>query len=223
MKNHRRFLPLASLLTVALGLTACMADDESFEDWESESDAGADLPDFSEFEDDWEDEGPLPEDEHSDEVDVVEDDQLRVYRPRFQMPFPCGQRWAGQTRTNHSPRLSIDFNRSRDFGDAVVASAAGRVSRVGNTGNTSYGRWIEIRHRNGFTTRYAHLKGQRVSVGQRVRKGQRIGAVGNSGGSTGPHLHYEQRHNGSAIRVRFNGKRVAYFGTRYYRSRNRCG
>lgn len=143
--------------------------------------------------------------------------------PRFQLPFPCGQVWAGQTRTNHSPVNSVDFNRANDEGDSVLAAATGTVTRVGNEGNTSYGRWIELDHGGGYRTRYAHLSAQSVSVGQRVTAGQRIGAVGNTGGSTGAHLHYEVRHNGVAVRPFFNGSPALFFGTRNYTSQNGCG
>ncbi|HCN29747.1 MAG TPA: hypothetical protein DIT64_13580, partial [Verrucomicrobiales bacterium] len=111
----------------------------------------------------------------------------------FQLPFPCGQVWMGETRTGHSPQLAVDFNRTNDIGDTVVASAGGTVTRVGNEGNDSYGRWIEIDHGGGYRTRYAHLSKQSVSVGQNVAQGQKIGELGNTGGSSGPHLHYEQR------------------------------
>jgi hypothetical protein len=141
----------------------------------------------------------------------------------FQLPFPCGQVWAGQTRTAHSPTNSVDFNRSNDDGDTVVAAAAGTISRVANEGNTSYGRWVEISHGSGFTTRYAHLSVQSVRVGQAVSRGQKIGQVGTTGGSTGPHLHYEQRLNGAAVRASFNGAGALYFGTKNYTSQNTCG
>jgi hypothetical protein len=143
--------------------------------------------------------------------------------PRFQLPFGCGQVWSGQTRTNHSPVNSVDFNRADDLGDRVVAAAAGTVSRVANEGATSYGRWIELDHGGGYRTRYAHLSAQSVSVGQRVSAGQSIGAVGNTGGSSGPHLHYEVRLNGVAIRPTFNGVPSLFFGTRNYTSQNGCG
>lgn len=142
--------------------------------------------------------------------------------PAFQLPFPCGQAWQGQTRSDHSPANAVDFNRTDDTGDPVVASAAGTVSRVANEGDTSYGRWIEINHGSGWTSRYAHLSVQRVSVGQAVTRGQRIGDVGNTGGSTGPHLHYEQRSGGTAVRITFNGSQILYWGTRTYTSNN-CG
>jgi len=166
------------------------------------------------------DEGPTLAEESSDAnlpTDVIE-----ATTP-FQLPFPCGQVWAGQTRTNHSPTNSVDFNRLNDSGDTVVAAKAGRVSRVANAGNVSYGRWIEINHGNGYTTRYAHLSRQVVSVGQSVAQGQKIGEVGSTGGSTGPHLHYEVRLNGVAIRASFDGRGALYFGTRNYTSQNRCG
>jgi hypothetical protein len=171
---------------------------------------------------DWYDEGPTDEDAASD-AELGVEDTLFAVAPRFQVPFPCNQVWSGQTRTNHSPQNSVDFNRADDLGDTVSASAAGRVSRVDNEGNQSYGRWVEINHGNGFTTRYAHLATQSVSVGQQVRQGQKIGTVGSTGGSTGPHLHYEQRQNGVAIRARFNGAGALYFGSRSYTSRNACG
>ncbi len=144
-------------------------------------------------------------------------------KPAFQLPFPCGQAWSGQTRSNHSPQLSIDFNRTDDLGDAVVASAPGRVSTVRDLGGTSYGKYVVVDHGGGWTTYYAHLQSFGVSVGQQVSGGTRIGALGTSGGSTGPHLHFEQRLNGSDQRVVFNGSTALYYGTSSYTSRNRCG
>lgn len=143
--------------------------------------------------------------------------------PSFQMPFPCGQTWDGSTRSSHSPNRSVDFNRPNDIGDTVVASASGTVSRVANEGSTSYGRWVEVNHGGGYTTRYAHLSTQSVSAGQAVKAGQKLGTVGSTGGSTGPHLHFEQRLNGADQRVVFNGATALYYGTKSYTSRNRCG
>ncbi|MEV4538655.1 peptidoglycan DD-metalloendopeptidase family protein [Asanoa sp. NPDC049518] len=142
--------------------------------------------------------------------------------PTFKVPFPCGQAWSGQTRTNHSPANAIDFNRTNDDGDPVVASAAGTVDVVTNLGDTSYGRYVRINHGGGYTTYYAHLSAFNVSVGQSVGYGSVIGYVGTSGGSTGPHLHYEQRLNGSAVQVRFNGTLALYWGTKTYTSDNAC-
>ncbi|HEY0737478.1 MAG TPA: M23 family metallopeptidase [Herpetosiphonaceae bacterium] len=131
--------------------------------------------------------------------------------PLFRMPFRCGQTWIASTRSNHSPQLAVDFNRDNDFGDAVVASAGGRVTTVRNLGDTSYGRYIIIDHGNGWTTLYAHLSEFMVTQGQSVSMGTRIGSVGNSGGSSGPHLHYEQRLNGADQRVVLGGNPVTYY------------
>lgn len=212
---------LSTVLTMTsfaglLHLGACVSDDDLIEDdaqFEDLDPAGT-MGD----EELW-DEGPTPDEASSD----IHIQTLAAFASSsFQLPFPCGQVWAGQTRTNHSPTNSIDFNRTDDDGDTVVASASGTVTRVANEGNVSYGRWIEISHGSGFTSRYAHLSVQAVSVGQAVRIGQRIGAVGSTGGSTGPHLHYEQRLDGTAVRVRFNGTVALYFGTRNYTSQNSC-
>ncbi len=83
----------------------------------------------------------------------------------------------------------IDFKAA--YGSPVLATAPGTVVRAGWTG--SYGKLVEIRHANGLVTRYAHLSRIRVRAGQRVRAGERVGRLGNTGRSTGPHLHYEVR------------------------------
>lgn len=143
--------------------------------------------------------------------------------PAFQLPFPCGQTWSGQTRSGHSPADAVDFNRTNDVDDPVVASAAGTVSVVRNLGNRSYGRYVVVSHGGGWTTYYAHLNSASVRVGDRVGAGARLGTVGSTGGSTGPHLHFEQRLNSSVRRVVFNGSQALYWGTRSYTSRNACG
>lgn len=169
----------------------------------------------------WTDDGPPPGEEAiGEETDSAT--SAVGDAPNFQLPFPCGQVWAGQTRTNHSPVNSVDFNRTNDIGDTVVAAFAGKITRVGNEGNTSYGRWIEIDHGNGYRSRYAHLDTQVVKVGQSVSMGEKIGTVGNTGGSTGAHLHFEVRRDGIAIRPFFNGSKALFFGTKDYTSKNSC-
>lgn len=159
----------------------------------------------------------------ADEEEVDVEEAGAGARPVLRIPFPCGQTWVADTRSNHSPVWAVDFNRTNDFGDTVVASAAGTVTRVANEGNSSYGRWIEIGHANGWRTRYAHLSVQSVNVGQKVKMGQKIGEVGSTGGSSGPHLHYEQLLDGSPQKVRFGvGTFVKYFETRSYTSHNGC-
>ncbi len=77
----------------------------------------------------------------------------------------------------------------------MTAAAAGVVTSVVNLGSRSYGRYVVVDHGNGWTTLYAHLLSQWVTTGQSVDQGQLIGQVGSTGGSTGPHLHFEERMN----------------------------
>ncbi|NTW45521.1 MAG: peptidoglycan DD-metalloendopeptidase family protein [Candidatus Moranbacteria bacterium] len=82
----------------------------------------------------------------------------------------------------------IDF--SVDSGTTVMAAAAGKIVGTGNAGKYAYGKWIAIDHGNGLITLYGHLSSHGVSKGQKVTKGQKIGLSGNTGYSTGPHLHF---------------------------------
>ncbi len=124
----------------------------------------------------------------------------------YTMPFTCGQVWTGSSRSTHSPSpLSIDWNRDGDLGKKVLAPAPGVVTRVQNLGTRSYGLYAIVDHGNGETSLYAHLSAEYVSVGQRLDTGDLVGAVGSSGGSTGPHLHFEERRNGTDVQPWFDG------------------
>lgn len=85
------------------------------------------------------------------------------------------------------------YHQGQDFAGplntAIVSTAPGIVSFVGV--RSGYGNTVEIDHGRGFKTRYAHLNSTAVTVGQQVAVGQRIGAMGTTGRSTGVHLHYE--------------------------------
>ncbi|WP_197288180.1 peptidoglycan DD-metalloendopeptidase family protein [Nocardia sp. NRRL S-836] len=142
---------------------------------------------------------------------------------RFWLPFPCGETWEASTRSNHSPANAVDLNHyPEDNGYKVYSSAPGTVSKVANLGSTSYGRYIVIDHAGGWQTLYAHLSSQDVSVGQSVSEKTMIGRVGNTGGSTGPHLHYEQKLNGSVQRVTFRDGNPTYWGTRNLARSTNC-
>ncbi len=82
-------------------------------------------------------------------------------------------------------------------GSAVTATADGTVSHA--DWMNGYGQLIIIDHGNGYETYYAHLSRVDVMDGQSIRRGERIGAVGTTGRSTGPHLHYEVRVGGVPI------------------------
>ena len=81
----------------------------------------------------------------------------------------------------------LDFASS--VGSTIIATANGVVSRAG--WDSQYGNVVEINHADGFKTRYAHASQLLVRVGQTVKRGDMIARVGNTGRSTGPHLHYE--------------------------------
>ena len=85
-------------------------------------------------------------------------------------------------------------------GAPIYAAAAGRVSFVGR--KSGYGNTVEITHGNGMMTRYAHMSRFNTKVGQTVAPGQTIGAIGSTGRSTGPHLHFEVRINDRAVNPR---------------------
>lgn len=103
----------------------------------------------------------------------------------FSMRFhPLMHRWQAH--------LGVDY--SAPVGAAVRTVADGVVLSVGEQGG--YGNVIVVDHGKGETTLYAHLSRMDVQAGQKVHKGQRIGAVGQTGWATGPHLHFEFRENG---------------------------
>lgn len=92
----------------------------------------------------------------------------------------------------------IDFR--GPIGAPIYAAADGVISFVGV--KSGYGNVVEISHGNGMMTRYAHMSRFNARVGQRVSAGAHIGAIGNTGRSTGPHLHFEVRINDRAVNPR---------------------
>lgn len=93
------------------------------------------------------------------------------------------------------PHEGIDV--AAPMGAPIVAPAAGTVRRV--TRETGYGLILEIDHGYGIVTKFAHCSRVLVVQGQHLRRGQEVAAVGNSGLSTGPHLHYEIHVNGKVV------------------------
>jgi murein DD-endopeptidase MepM/ murein hydrolase activator NlpD len=96
-----------------------------------------------------------------------------------------------------SPAFHAGLDFTADRGTDILAAAGGLV--IAAEYQPEFGRTIEIDHGNGLTTRYAHASRLRVKAGQIVRKGQKIGEVGSTGRSTGPHLHFEVRSHGVAV------------------------
>ncbi len=95
---------------------------------------------------------------------------------------------------NHSARFHEGQDFSGPYLTPIYSTAPGVVSYVGV--RTGYGNVVEIDHGGGFKTRYAHLASASVHPGQRVALDQRIASMGNTGRSTGTHLHYETWFNG---------------------------
>lgn len=103
------------------------------------------------------------------------------------------RRWR---RSGHSENhQGVDIAVPR--GTPVYAPAEGVVTHAAWKGD--YGNMVELDHGTGYTTRFGHLSQMDVEVGDRVMKGQIIGEVGSTGRSTGPHLHYEVRFQGTSV------------------------
>jgi murein DD-endopeptidase MepM/ murein hydrolase activator NlpD len=85
-------------------------------------------------------------------------------------------------------------------GADIYAAARGHISFVGR--KAGYGKVVEVSHGNGLMTRYAHMSKTNARKGQKVDAGDIIGAIGSTGRSTGPHLHFEVRLNNRAINPR---------------------
>ena len=128
-------------------------------------------------------------------------DELNLYRIAAEKtPFAVPVQSAFRFTSGFGPRWGrmhngTDFASS--YGTPIYSTADGVVTHAGWL--SGYGRLIKIQHEFGIETRYAHLAKIRVKKGQRVSRGERIGDMGNSGRSTGTHLHYEVRENGKPV------------------------
>ena len=98
---------------------------------------------------------------------------------------------------NGRPTFHAGLDFRGHYGEPIYAAAAGRVSFVGE--RAGYGRLVEIDHGNGIASRYGHLSGADVTVGEQVTRGQRIARMGSTGRSTGTHVHFEVRLHGTAV------------------------
>lgn len=106
----------------------------------------------------------------------------------FRYTSPFGRRWG---------RAHEGIDMAGPVGTPVYSTAVGTVTWAG--WQSGYGNLIKIQHELGTETRYGHLSKIQVKVGQKVSRGDAIGAMGNTGRSTGSHLHYEVRVNGRAV------------------------
>jgi murein DD-endopeptidase MepM/ murein hydrolase activator NlpD len=128
-------------------------------------------------------------------------DEMNIYRIAvekipFANPLKSAYRYtSGYGRRWGRMHYGTDF--AAPHGTPIYASADGVVVHAGWA--SGYGRLVKIKHEFGYETRFGHLSKIRVNVGQKVSRGERIGDMGNTGRSTGTHLHYEIRINGNAI------------------------
>ncbi len=115
-------------------------------------------------------------------------DSIRITQYFGNTPFAT----ANPQIYNGKGHTGVDFAAS--IGTPVRAALSGTVVGVGNTdliyGCYSYGKWVMVKHADGLSTLYAHLSLQTVSVGSAVGTGQLVGYSGNTGYTTGPHLHF---------------------------------
>jgi murein DD-endopeptidase MepM/ murein hydrolase activator NlpD len=133
-----------------------------------------------------------------DEVDRWERLQLILRTLPLSSPldqYAVGSGYGGRKDPLNGRRSTHEgLDLRNDLGTPVMATAPGKVVYAGWMGD--YGRLVEIDHGLGIRTRYAHLKSISVKVGQEVDYRHKIGTLGSSGRSTGPHVHYEVRVNG---------------------------
>lgn len=128
-------------------------------------------------------------------------DRLNLYRIAAQKaPFAKPVKRASRLTSGFGYRWGR-MHKGTDFaaphGTPIYSTADGVVIHADWL--SGYGKLVKIQHQFGIETRYAHLSKFRVKVGQRVSRGQRIGDMGNTGRSTGTHLHYEVRVGGKAV------------------------
>ena len=123
-------------------------------------------------------------------------------RPSDATASPPGDpaQWAwpvtGLITSYFGPGHPLGIDVATSWGSAILAARSGTVSFAGGNPCCSYGLHVILEHGGGYETVYAHLSSINVVPGQQVNRGDLIGALGSTGTSTGPHLHFEIGHNG---------------------------
>ncbi len=114
--------------------------------------------------------------------------------PDLDEDYPLAWPLRGVVTQGYIPGKHLAIDIGAPYGSTVYAAADGTVIHA-QWARTGYGFTVIVDHGNGLQTLYAHLKGTLVSSGDAVTRGQAIGAVGSTGNSTGPHVHFEVREN----------------------------
>ena len=128
--------------------------------------------------------------------------RIAAFKAPFAMPVHDAFRWTSGFGYRRDPkgagtRMHSGTDMAGAYGTPIYATADGVVTYAG--WDSGYGRLVRIKHAFGLETLYAHQSQIRVTVGQRVSRGERIGDMGNSGRSTGTHLHYEVHVGGTPV------------------------
>ncbi len=128
--------------------------------------------------------------------------RIATFKLPFAMPVKDRFRWTSGFGYRRDPkgagtRMHEGTDMAGSYGTPIYATADGVVTHAG--WDSGYGRQVTIRHDFGVETLYGHLSAVGVDLGQRVSRGDRIGDMGNSGRSTGTHLHYEVHLNGTPV------------------------
>lgn len=134
-----------------------------------------------------------------DEVNLY---RIAAFKAPFAMPVHDTFRYSSGFGVRQDPkgwgtRMHEGTDMAGAQGTAILSTADGTVTHAG--WKNGYGNLVEIKHAFGISTRYGHLSKVRVEVGQKVSRGDLIGDMGNTGRSTGTHLHYEVRIGGTAV------------------------
>lgn len=149
---------------------------------------------------------PSPEELRANEIlsglDRMNMYKIATFKLPFSMPVRDRFRWTSGFGYRRDPkgagtRMHSGTDMAGRHGTPIYATADGLVVEAG--WESGYGRMVKIRHEFGVDTLYAHLSQIRVNVGQRVSRGDQIGDMGNTGRSTGTHLHYEIHKGGTPI------------------------
>lgn len=130
--------------------------------------------------------------------DSVSEEQLSVVTVERTYVLPVERlRYVGQEF--HAGHWALDLNSY--VGDDIYAFTSGTVAHL-EAGTFGLGRYIVLDHGHGLVSVYAHMQSFNVSLGQQVKTGEKIGEVGMTGYTTGPHLHFEVHDNGSSVNPR---------------------
>jgi murein DD-endopeptidase MepM/ murein hydrolase activator NlpD len=130
------------------------------------------------------------------------DDKLKKYTASIPTLWPAYGRLSSrfgerEDPFNYSERFHAGIDIAADWGSDVLAAAEGTVITAGAL--SGYGKAVVVSHGHGLTTLYGHLSAAIAKEGQKIEKGQLIARVGSTGRSTGPHLHFEVRINGTPV------------------------